>query len=172
MRARIRNSPDTACRGNHARRSRSCGNEEVGTVVLQSETIQLHKRVHRRVGQEIKNHHDIAVTLSLGDRELDDYAYWRECGADRCLVKLETTDPELYSRFRMGEAFSERLNRVETLRDLGYEVGSGIIVGLPGMTLETTLKDILFSQHARSRHDCSRAVHPASADAVSRCRNR
>jgi len=118
---------------------------EVGTIVLQSgDDFSYTREFIGELVKEIKSRHDIAVTLSLGDRDLDDYAYWKECGADRCLVKLETTDPELYSNFRMGESFSERLHRVETLRDLGYEVGSGTIVGLPGMTLQTTSKDIQF----------------------------
>jgi biotin synthase len=118
---------------------------EVGTIVLQSgDDFKYSREFIGDLVREIKEKYDLAVTLSLGDRKLEEYKYWRECGADRCLVKLETTDRDLYDRFRMGESFEERLQRVENLRDFGYEVGSGVIVGLPGMTIETTAKDIEF----------------------------
>jgi len=118
---------------------------DVGTIVLQSgDDFRYTTEDIGELVRTIRERHDIAITLSVGGRGLDEYGYWRECGADRCLVKLETTDPELYSRFRLGETFAERLERVETLKAQGYEVGSGIIVGLPGMNEETTLRDIRF----------------------------
>lgn len=116
----------------------------VGTIVLQSgDDFRYDTDFIGEIVKEISSRHDIAITLSVGDRGIDEYAYWKECGADRCLVKLETTDPELYARFRLGETYDERLERVETLQQQGYEVGSGIIVGLPGMNVETTARDIL-----------------------------
>lgn len=119
--------------------------EDIGTIVLQSgDDFSYTREFIGELVAEIKSRHDIAVTLSLGDRDLDDYKFWHECGADRCLVKLETTDPELYKQYRLGEDFTERLRRVEALHDFGYEVGSGTIIDLPGMNLETTLKDIRF----------------------------
>lgn len=116
----------------------------VGTIVLQSgDDFRYSTETIGELVQTIRSRHDLAITLSVGDRSIEEYAYWRDCGADRCLVKLETTDPELYARFRLGESFSDRLHRVRALRDMGYEVGSGIIVGLPGMDVETTLEDIM-----------------------------
>jgi len=116
----------------------------VGTVVLQSgDDLNYSTEAIGELVRDIHKRHDIAITLSLGDRDISEYAYWKECGADRCLIKLETTSPELYEQYRMGEPFEERLNRVEALREQGYEVGSGIIVGLPGMDIETTFNDIL-----------------------------
>ena len=118
---------------------------DVGTVVLQSgDDFGYTTKDIGSLVRDIRAQHDVAVTLSVGDRSIEEYAYWRECGADRCLVKLETTCPELYARFRMGEDFAKRLERVEALRDMGYEVGSGVIVGLPGMNVDTTLEDILY----------------------------
>lgn len=120
-------------------------NNGVGTIVLQSgDDLRYTTEFIGDLVKDIRARHDIAITLSVGDRSIDEYAYWKECGADRCLVKLETTDPELYARYRMGEDFSDRLKRVEALRRQGYEVGSGIIVGLSGMDIETTLSDILY----------------------------
>ncbi|XXJ18837.1 [FeFe] hydrogenase H-cluster radical SAM maturase HydE [Desulfovibrio caledoniensis] len=116
-----------------------------GTVVLQSgdDTAYSMETVGGLI-RSIKERHDVAVTLSLGDRGLDEYAHWRDCGADRCLIKLETTDPARYKELRKGESFTARLHRVEELRRLGYEVGSGVIVGLPGATLLDAVRDILF----------------------------
>ena len=116
-----------------------------GTVVLQSgdDTGYSAKTVGELI-RTIKERHDVAVTLSLGDRGLDEYGFWRECGADRCLIKLETTDPARYKELRQGESFTARLHRVEELRRMGYEIGSGVIAGLPGSTLTDALRDILF----------------------------
>lgn len=117
----------------------------VGTIVLQSgDDFRYTTEDIGALVRDIRSRHDIAITLSVGDRGIDEYEYWRDCGADRCLVKLETTNAELYARYRLGEDFSARLNRVESLRRMGYEVGSGIIVGLPGMNVDTTLEDILY----------------------------
>lgn len=92
----------------------------------------------------IKKSYDVAVTLSVGDRGLEEYAYWAKCGADRCLIKLETSNPQLYEKIRSGESFEARLNRIKSLRGMGYEIGSGIIVGLPGSNIKNILQDILF----------------------------
>ena len=119
--------------------------EGAGTVVLQSgDDTGFSVELVGELIRTIKRCHDVAVTLSLGDRGIDEYAFWRACGADRCLLKLETTDRHLYKRLRQGEDFSARLHRLEGLRNLGYEVGSGTIAGLPGTTVMDAVRDILF----------------------------
>lgn len=119
--------------------------EGAGTVVLQSgDDVSYSMELIGELVREIKHRHDVAVTLSLGDRGLDEYGFWYDCGADRCLMKLETTDAHRYKQLRQGEAFGARLHRVETLRRMGYEIGSGVIAGLPGTTPLDALRDILF----------------------------
>jgi biotin synthase len=119
--------------------------ERAGTVVLQSgDDTSYSMEFIGELVRRIKADHDVAVTLSVGDRHLDEYAYWRKCGADRCLLKLETTDPGRYKHLRQGEDFKARLHRVEELRRQGYEVGSGVMAGLPGTTPLDALRDILF----------------------------
>ena len=119
--------------------------EGAGTVVLQSgDDTGYSMELVGELIRTIKARHDVAVTLSLGDRGLEEYAFWRECGADRCLLKLETTDRNLYKRLRQGEDFSARLHRLEGLRRQGYEVGSGVIAGLPGTTPMDALRDMIF----------------------------
>ncbi len=116
----------------------------LGTVVLQSgDDYTYSADTIRAMVEEIKRRRDVAVTLSLGDRPLKEMTRFRESGADRYLIKLETCDPDLYARMRPGESLEQRLERLEHLRGLGFEIGSGIIVGLPGMSLEILASDIL-----------------------------
>lgn len=85
---------------------------------------------------------DMRITLSLGERSNDEYRVWREAGADRYLIKHETADETLYARLHPGQRFARRLEILNVLRELGYQVGTGCIVGLPGQTLATLAKDI------------------------------
>lgn len=119
----------------------------MGTVVLQagemSQSDPEYVGVVGTVVRRIKAVADVSVTLSLGDFDEDTYRFWRDCGADRYLLKMETFNPDLHARLRPGQSVKERLKRVETLCRIGYETGSGIITGLPGMTPEMIAEDIL-----------------------------
>ncbi len=115
------------------------------TIVLQSgDDYQYSSDDIGALIKRIKARHDVAVTLSLGDREEYEYAYWFKCGADRALIKLETTDLELFRKFRPGENFEERLHRINFLKAIGYEVGSGVIAGFPESSTASACDDILF----------------------------
>ncbi|WP_027721158.1 [FeFe] hydrogenase H-cluster radical SAM maturase HydE [Maridesulfovibrio zosterae] len=116
----------------------------MGTIVLQSGEQDSSGFEH--IGfiiKEIKKNTELAVTLCLGDQSEDTYKLWRDCGADRYLLKAETFDEKLHSCFRPGQSIKRRLKNVETLQKLGYETGSGIITGLPGMTVEILAEDLL-----------------------------
>lgn len=91
----------------------------------------------------IKRGLDVAITLSLGERTKKDYTLLREAGADRYLLKQETCDANLFSILRPGTSLEGRLKRMKWLRELGYQVGSGNMVGLPGQSLETIADDII-----------------------------
>jgi biotin synthase len=118
------------------------------TVVLQSGEDPWFTR--ERVSDlilEIKEQTGLAVALSLGERTFDEYRDWRKAGADRYLLKHETSSPVLYRKLRPGRELVDRLHALRGLRDLGYEVGSGNMVGLPGQTDEDLVRDIrLFKQ--------------------------
>ena len=117
----------------------------IKTVVLQSgEDMGLDVLWLKDVILEIKSRFDIAVTLSVGERNAEDYRVWRQAGADRYLLKIETSDGGLYSSMHPQMDFKQRLNCLDVLRKLGYQVGSGNIIGLPGQTLKTIAHDILF----------------------------
>ncbi|MBR2620513.1 MAG: [Firmicutes bacterium] len=84
-----------------------------------------------------------AVTISCGEMSEEDYAYLKSKGADRYLLKHETADPVIYSRLHPCGTLENRTNCLKTIHKLGYETGSGFMIGLPGQTLETIAEDLL-----------------------------
>ncbi len=87
-----------------------------------------------------------AITLSIGEKPPEVYAAYKAAGADRYLLRIETTNPTLYSQFHPGMRFEERLACLAALRAEGFEVGTGCLVGLPGQTLGDLADDLLFFQ--------------------------
>ena len=88
---------------------------------------------------------DCAVTLSLGERGRESFRRLREAGADRYLLRHETADAIHYARLHPSEmCFEHRMQCLRDLRDLGYQVGTGFMVGSPYQTLETLKKDLAF----------------------------
>ncbi|MCA6085293.1 MAG: [FeFe] hydrogenase H-cluster radical SAM maturase HydE [Endomicrobium sp.] len=87
---------------------------------------------------------DFVVTLSIGEKTFEEYKAYRDAGADRYLLRIETTDETLYNKLNPGMSLKNRMLCIENIKKLGYEVGSGIIAGLPGQTLESIAKDIVY----------------------------
>ena len=85
-----------------------------------------------------------ALTLSIGERSFDEYKAFRDAGADRYLIRIETTDKNLYEKMHPNMDYNNRLRCLEDLKTLGYEVGTGCLVGLPDQTIESLADDILF----------------------------
>ena len=113
------------------------------TVVLQSgEDPYFSAADVARLVEQIKARHDLAVTLSLGERRREAYRIWREAGADRYLLKQETSDPALFAYLKPDGSLQERLQCLRWLRELSYQTGSGNMVGLPGQTTATLARDI------------------------------
>ncbi len=121
----------------------ACG---IRTVVLQSgEDEKLNPLWMEYLIVEIKSRFPgIAVTLSVGERSRQDYADWKRAGADRYLLKIETSNKKLYESLHTDMSFDNRLRCLKDLKELGYQVGSGIMVGLKGQTLRDIARDILF----------------------------
>jgi biotin synthase len=118
------------------------------TVILQSGEDPFYSaEALSDVIRRIKSESDVAVTVSVGDRPKKEYELFRKAGADRFLLKHETADPELFARLRPGTRLSERIERLRLLKELGFQVGAGNIVGLPGQTLESLAEDILLMKH-------------------------
>jgi biotin synthase len=95
----------------------------------------------------------VEILLNLGNKRRSEYEYLKEQGATSYILKLETSDPELNERLR-HESFDQRLACMRDLLDLGYRVGTGMIVGLPGQTLESIADDILLARDM-GVHMCS-----------------
>ena len=98
------------------------------------------------VVREIKAlHSDCAVTLSMGERSRESYAFLRSCGADRYLLRHETADPEHYAQLHPSEmSYTHRMECLQNLRELGYAVGCGFMVGSPYQTTKTLAQDLKF----------------------------
>ncbi|MCK9348666.1 MAG: [FeFe] hydrogenase H-cluster radical SAM maturase HydE [Sphaerochaeta sp.] len=114
------------------------------TVVLQSGENGCSSQAIAQLISEIKQQFPVAVTLSLGERPWEDYEAWKQAGADRYLLRIESTDEELYRALHTDRTLSSRMRCLEQLEALGYQVGSGIMVGLPGQSLSTIARDIQF----------------------------
>ena len=87
---------------------------------------------------------DVALTLSIGEKTYEEFKAFKQAGADRYLIRIETTDRELYKKMHPKASFDERVKCLEDLKELGYEVGTGCLVGLPEQTIESLADDILF----------------------------
>lgn len=114
------------------------------TVVLQSgedEWFDVDKMV--QIIRQIKEL-GLAITLSVGEKSRDVYQAYRDAGADRYLLRIETTDKELYEKLDPGMSWDNRVRCLYDLKDLGFELGSGCLVGIPGQTIDSLADDILF----------------------------
>ena len=119
-----------------------CG---VKTVILQSgDDFGYNRKALSDIIYKIKGANpEMAITLSLGERPFDDYKAFRDAGADRYLLKHETANPKLYKRLHPGQTLKGRIKILGYLKKLGYQVGAGNIVGLPGQTPGDLADDIL-----------------------------
>ncbi|ACC98879.1 Radical SAM domain protein [Elusimicrobium minutum Pei191] len=114
------------------------------TIVLQSgEENAAPLNEFLQIIKEIKNM-GLALTLSIGEKTYQEYLAYREVGADRFLLRIETTDENLYQTLHPGMNLQNRLRCLKDIKKLGYETGTGIMVGLPGQTAKSIAKDILF----------------------------
>lgn len=130
----------------------ACAHEAVrygyGTLVIQSgEDYALTAEWVADVIARVKAETPLAVTISLGERKVDELACWRAAGADRYLLRFETSDPALYAVIHprldgTPGLPSDRLNLLKEMRALGYETGSGVMVGIPGQSYESLAHDI------------------------------
>ena len=114
------------------------------TIVLQSgEDRYYDTDMIAYITYQIKHQADVAVTLCLGERGFDEYRAWKYAGADRYLLKHETANEWLYSIYHKKQRLEERLNHLRFLKTLGYQIGSGNMIGLPMQTDGDLADDLL-----------------------------
>ena len=121
-----------------------------GSVVMQAgEDPGLRVETISALVREIKATTPLAVTLSLGERSDEELKAWREAGADRFLLRFETSDPTLYSLIHpsLPHTLSDRFAQLDRMRAFGYEIGTGVMVGIPGQTWEILAQDIDAFRH-------------------------
>ncbi len=88
---------------------------------------------------------NLMITLSLGEADYDDYKRWYDAGAERCLLRIETSNKELYKKWHPEDhSFYERLKCLENIKKIGYQTGTGVLIGAPFQTVSDLARDILF----------------------------
>jgi biotin synthase len=116
-----------------------------GTVVLQAgEDPAMSAGAIAEIVKAIKQQTGLAVTLSLGERDDETLRAWKAAGADRYLLRFETSDPALYARIHpsLPGRVSDRVAQLSRMREMGYEIGTGVMVGIPGQTWRTLANDL------------------------------
>ncbi len=121
--------------------------EQIGykTVVLQSgEDLYYSADSMADIIREIKSRTELAITLSLGERDEITYSRWKEAGADRYLLRIETTDEKIFRNVHPDDELHQRKQCLLVLKELGYQLGSGILVGLPGQDAWSLAGDVVW----------------------------
>lgn len=116
-----------------------------GTVVMQAgEDAALTTEWIAEIVRWIKRETALAVTLSLGERQEQELQLWRLAGADRYLLRFETSNPELFRIIHPRPTrFPDRITLLKRIKALGYEAGGGVMVGIPGQSYESLANDVL-----------------------------
>lgn len=122
-----------------------------GSMALQSgertdeNFINFVKEVLREIQKITDN--GLGITLSCGEQTYETYKKWREAGATRYLLRIETTNRKLFEKIHPNNelhSFEKRLQALKDLRKAGYQVGTGVMIGLPEQTEEDLVNDIIF----------------------------
>jgi biotin synthase len=120
-----------------------------GSIVLQGGELQGSRHVDF-IADTLEQIHavtngELGVTLSLGEQTRSTYHRWREAGAHRYLLRMETTDRDLYRELHPDHPDWERRRQcLDDLRTEGYQVGTGVMIGLPGQRLRQLAEDLMF----------------------------
>ncbi|HQN98288.1 MAG TPA: [FeFe] hydrogenase H-cluster radical SAM maturase HydE [Bacteroidales bacterium] len=122
-----------------------------GSMVIQGGELSSTQNT-RRIGQlvtKIKqlSQGKIGITLSMGEQSRETYRYWFECGAHRYLLRIETSNPDLYKKIHPMDtfhSFEKRLQALDDLRNEGFQVGTGVMIGLPFQTNDDLANDLEF----------------------------
>ncbi|MDE5944438.1 MAG: [FeFe] hydrogenase H-cluster radical SAM maturase HydE [Rikenella sp.] len=120
-----------------------------GSVVLQAGErtdgafVDRVERLVKRIKE--RSNGGMGITLSLGEQARATYRRWFEAGAHRYLLRIEASSPELYARIHPADhSYRERMDCLRVLRDEGYQVGTGVMIGLPFQRVEDLVDDLLF----------------------------
>lgn len=124
--------------------ARSIHASGISTIVLQSGEDKTSAAYLTSIITRIKTQYPLAITLSVGEKTTDEFAEWKKAGADRYLMRVESSNPELYKNLHIGRRVESRIDCLKTLKVQDWQVGSGIMIGPPGQTIAHIAQDILF----------------------------
>jgi biotin synthase len=123
--------------------------QNYGSMVLQSGErrdeafVSYVERVLKKI-KEVSNN-ELGITLSLGEQSRETYQRWYDAGAHRYLLRIESSNPEIYQSLHpQDHDFNERFECIKYLREIGYQVGTGVMIGLPDQSEEDLANDIMF----------------------------
>ena len=122
-----------------------------GSIALQSGELES-KSVTDRIENLLHKIKDLSngelgITLSVGEQSPEVYKRWYDAGAHRYLLRVEATNQSLYNKIHPDDSkhdFRKRLDCLKTLQDIGYQTGTGVMIGLPFQTLDDLAGDLLF----------------------------
>lgn len=117
----------------------------IGTLFLQAGQDPECDAILQEVIPEAKRRFGMHILLCLGEYPRATYYRWRALGADSYILKFETSEPERYRQIA-ATPLNRRLQCIRWLQEAGFQVGTGNIVGLPGQTLDTLVRDVLLAQ--------------------------
>jgi len=126
-----------------------CYENNYGSVVLQSGencSTSFANRIENLL-KEIKrlSNNQLGITLSCGEQSHEVYKQWFDAGAHRYLLRVETTNRELYKKIHPEDhSFDVRLRCIKSLQNIGYQTGTGVMIGLPFQTVENLADDLLY----------------------------
>jgi|WetSurSiteA1Bulk_404760.scaffolds.fasta_scaffold06923_2 biotin synthase len=117
------------------------GEVETGNFTRQVEKVL--RGINRITGGKLR------ITLSCGEQDKATYQRWHDCGAHRYLLRIESSNPALYEKLHPRDEFHRfrrRLDCLYSLQEIGYQVGTGVMIGLPFQTVEDLAGDLQFMQ--------------------------
>lgn len=125
-----------------------------GSVAIQSGEIQSNaftEKIIRILQKTTKlSNGELGVTLSCGEQTEETYRQWFDAGASRYLLRIETSNPSLYRKLHPNDeihSFEKRLEALTMLKIIGYQTGTGVMIGLPFQTIEDLADDLLFMKN-------------------------
>lgn len=134
--------------------ARRCADAGIGSIMLQSgerrdrRFIDFIEDILREIKRQTKSDElpdGLGITLGVGEQSRETYQRFFEAGAHRYLLRIETSNPELFAKLHPpGQSFDSRLECLNMLRECGYQVGTGVMIGLPGQTIEDLAGDVVF----------------------------
>ncbi len=134
--------------------ARWCGEQGYGSVVLQSGE-RRDARFTRFIGEAIRAikaatqsealPQGVGITLCVGEQSAETYKAWFDAGAHRYLLRMESSSPELFATLHPPtQSWAARVDCLRSLKTIGYRVGTGVMIGLPGQTIDHLVDDVLF----------------------------